>query len=341
MKTLYIRTEANLTTATGHMTRCIAIAEKAKCNGINTVFIVAENGSKDLPEANGFDVIVLDRQWDDFNGEIPVMEALIKELNIKCLLIDSYFVSEEYMEAVGKYTKTAYIDDLHERVWPAHIIIDYAVYFDLFDYEGEYPNSERLLGCKYAPVRPEYENVIPKETLDSARECLVVTGGSDENHFMKNLLKLVLSRKDWNETHFTFICGKFNRDYQEIIDLSNDKDNVTVLSPLPSLRDVMNSTDMLITAGGTTLYEMAVCKVPGVAVRIASNQHLNVDGFVRHGLVLDGGDVEADFSYDELAIKIDSLIKDENIRKEIVTRMDGFVDCKGAERIALALGKYL
>lgn len=332
--TVYIRTEANRTTATGHMTRCIAIAKEIRAMGGEVIFIVAEMVSTKLIIEAGFEYICLDRVWDDFDGEIPVILRLIEDNDIKIMLIDSYYVTSRYMEAVRSKTRTAYIDDLHDQIWPVDAIINYAVYSDLFDYNLEYPDSDRLLGCDYMPLRPEYKDIVVEER-GKCSNALVVTGGGDEYHFIKNLASRISKEAALKDMTFTLICGAFNVDYDELCALyTGASDNIRLLKSVPSLKDYLLGSDMIITAGGTTLYEAAVCQVPCIAFRIADNQNYNVTAFGEKGLAIDAGDVRYDFSYDNLIQSICQLKKDDNLRKAIRTRQKKTVDGQGAYRIA-------
>lgn len=364
--TLYIRTEANLITATGHMMRCLAIADAAAEKGICTVFIVAEEGSERFPRERGYETICLGRRWDDFTGEISVMERLIAERHVELMLIDSYFVSEDYMKAVTKMTRTAYVDDLHAAVWSCSILIDYAVYYDLFDYRKEYPDAKLLLGCKYAPLRKEFWKLPAKQIRQTVKKVLVVTGGTDEHQFMKRFTEALLSQRNlFAGVEFTLICGPFNREIEEIRQLSAEymaeagileddgkgiSDNRTdgkadgikikIYPSLPTLKDAMLETDLLITAGGTTLYEMAACGTPGICFCIADNQLDNVLGFAGQGLAWYAGDVRKDFSYDRLMQMMKELMGDYAARAAVSEKLRALVDGKGAERIVDAVIHY-
>lgn len=349
--TLYIRTEANRVTATGHMMRCLAIADAAAEKGIRTVFIVAEEGSEKFPKERGYETVCLGRRWDDFAGEIPVMERLIAKRQVEALLIDSYFVSGDYMKAVTKMTRTAYIDDLHAAIWSCSVLIDYAVYYDLFDYRKEYPDTQLLLGCGYAPLRREFRDLPKKEIRRDVKKALVVTGGTDEYHFMRRFTEALLSRKElFDGVEFTLVCGAFNRDTEEIRKLSlqcaakcnteSDAMKIKIYPTLPTLKDAMLETDLLITAGGTTLYEMAACGTPGICFSMADNQLDNVRGFAARELVLYAGDIRNEFSFDHLLRMMTELMRDHAARTAVSQRLRTLVDGKGAGRIVDAVIHY-
>lgn len=337
-KIIYIRTEANKTIATGHMMRCLSIADAAKEMGIASVFIVAEEVSRSMPEQRGYEVICLNHTWDDFDGEITVMTELIQKLKIEILLIDSYFVSLNYMDALKRLTKTAYIDDLHDAIWPCCKLINYAVYSDYFPYEEEYPDTQLILGSEYMPLRQEYQNMPRRILKNEVREVLLLTGGSDLQHFMKTAAELILEKEDWKPIHFTMVCGAFNTDLEELMKLAEDCGNhISVYPALPTLKEKLLEADIVVTAGGTTLYEMAACGTPGIVFQLADNQRWNVKAFTEKGLTLCAGELGNDFSKERLAETLEKLINNFELRKEMSERLQRLVDGQGANRIVQKL----
>ena len=337
---LYFRVEANTTTAMGHMTRCVSIADGAKKIGIDSVFIVAETCSARLPESKGYKVICLNRRWDDFDGEIPIIEGLIKENNIKTLLVDSYWVSEKYMEAVNKMTRLAYIDDLYEKIWPVSAVINYSVYQELFDYARDYEGKKLILGTKYFPLRSEYVGLPKRQISGEVKEILVVSGGSDELSFMKTMAEKLIETCSFEGIHFTFILGPFNKDYNEIMKITSDVTSITVLKSLPTLKEAMLKADVLISAGGTTLYEMAACSLPGIVYILADNQKYNAEGFGRKGLAMYAGDIREKETINNIFKYLSKLVDDRQLRQDMIDRLYELLDGQGATRIAEELCYY-
>ena len=340
MNHLYIRTEANVNTAMGHMMRCTSIAESARKIGAEVTFIVAEEGSGKLPESKEFEVICLNKKWDDFENEIPVIKELIKERNIKILLVDSYWVSSEYMEEVSRCTKLAYIDDLHERIWPVDILINYSVYSDCFNYEDEYNGKKLLLGTDYFPLRKEYIGISKRKISSDVKEVLIVSGGSDELHFMKRFAFRLSENEFFNNINFTFILGNFNDDYDSITEISNRVNNIKVLKTLPTLKDIMLTSDLIISAGGTTLYETAAVSLPVITYILADNQYYNATSFGKKKLALYAGDIREENTMNVLEEYLLEMINNKKLREEMSERLFNLLDGKGADRIAEKLCNY-
>lgn len=337
---IIIRCDANKEIATGHMKRCMSIASELLKKGAEVIFAVASDSSKGYLEGK-YKIIKFDNEYNEPEIEMPKMISQLESEKPNLLLVDSYFVSPEYMEKMRDYTKVAYIDDLYERVWPADIIINYGIIADSYPYDRDYKNSMRLLGPKYMPINEIYKAVKPSIIKEKAESVLIVSGGSDENHVMLNTLKCILENYESNKLlkkiHFTFICGAFNKDIEDLECLGDKKTNITVLRSLPNLAGAIADSDLIVTAGGTTLYEMAILGCPGIIYKLADNQNENIKGFVQNDIALYAGDVRDNFSYEKLLESIINLAEDYTLRKQLSAKGKKIVDANGAERLAKEL----
>ena len=66
--TLYIRADMNSEISTGHVMRCLSVADAAKRMGREAVFITADDQPKDLIESRGHRCIVLGSRWNDLEN---------------------------------------------------------------------------------------------------------------------------------------------------------------------------------------------------------------------------------------------------------------------------------
>lgn len=331
-KKVIIRCDANKEIATGHMKRCQAIAEELEKLGMQVIFAVASRESIDYLDTSK-KYIVFNNNYNEYDIEEEKMIAQLIAEKPDVLLVDSYSVTPKYLDSMRKYTRVAYIDDLYERVWPVDIIINYGIIADTYPYGEDYKAATQLLGPKYMPINKVYRNAVPNVIKEKAENVLIVSGGSDEEHFMKNLLlKLLLS--DDNGLNYTFICGYFNTDYDEMEEIVKKVRNITILKSLPSLVNIIGESDIIVSAGGTTLYEMALMGCPGIVYKLADNQTENIKGFVNKEIALYAGDVRNYFSYDNLVNTISELAKDYEKRKQLSNRGKEIIDAYGARRLA-------
>ena len=114
---LYIRTDMNDKIATGHLMRCLSIADVAKQYGEDTVFLLADEQAVEILRSRGHQFIVLHTKWNDMDSELQVIENVISERKIDKILIDSYQVTENYLKRLTDRVTTFYIDDLNAFIY--------------------------------------------------------------------------------------------------------------------------------------------------------------------------------------------------------------------------------
>lgn len=122
------RVDTNETVATGHFMRCLSIANALKKSGNEVVFITADDTGKGFAEAQGFFAISLGTLWNNMVSEYVYLEKYITENNIKKIIIDSYYVTAEYLQKLSNITDIFYIDDIFAFRYQVNTIINYNIY---------------------------------------------------------------------------------------------------------------------------------------------------------------------------------------------------------------------
>ena len=112
-------------------------------------------------------------------------------------------------------------------------------------------------------------------------------------------------------------------------------DNNTRLfySPEPnSLINIIVSSDIAISAAGQTLFELARCGIPIIAVAVANNQKTNISQFKKLGLTLSSNNCLNNKIMENI---IDDMVilSDQKIRKRVSDRAMKLIDGKGSGRI--------
>ena len=97
------------------------------------------------------------------------------------------------------------------------------------------------------------------------------------------------------------------------------------------LKEIMEKVDIAISAGGSTLYELASCGVPTIAIKVAENQVLLVNELEKRGIVI-GLDSDNKNFGKELTKDIMFLITDRDRRREMAAKAVNLMDGRGALR---------
>ena len=330
---LYIRTDMNQVIATGHMMRCLSIADAASELGEQVTFILADNQAASYIADRGYERIVLNTKWDDMEAELPALELVIKENKITSLLVDSYRVTEAYLKTLSSLTKVLYLDDLNVSLYDVDAIICYANYWEKFQYEHRYQDTKLYLGTEYTPLRKEFSNIIDKEIKEKAEKLLLMSGGNDEKHILAGILDaidIIAFKK------ITVICGRYYAGYEELVDKYKDYKNICIYQAVTDIEKYMQEADLAVSAGGTTLYELCACGTPTISFLLADNQLDNVRKFAEDNVIDYAGDVRSENVIENVAKLISRYKEDKGLRLERSKKMREVVDGQGARRIAEA-----
>jgi spore coat polysaccharide biosynthesis predicted glycosyltransferase SpsG len=269
------------------------------------------------------------------DGEIEVIEDVIKSNNIEKLLIDSYQVTESYLERLTSITKTYYIDDVNSFKYPVSAIICYAVYHEKFNYKSRYSegDTEFYLGPQFTPLRKEFTDVKDKDIKDSPEEILVLSGGADQYDILYRMIDSGLLER---YKKVNVVCGKYYKNIERLQKLAGEKGNIFIIQNASNLIDYMIDADIAISAGGTTLYELCACGTPTISYIIADNQMDNVKTFDSIGLIPFAFDGREDRINESLG-EVLKRFEDRDYRMEKNKLLKEFDCSSGSKKIAALL----
>lgn len=328
----FIRADMNCVIATGHMMRCLSIADAISKRGGRVIFISADSEPEKLVKSRGYEIEILGSDWNDMEAEIPKLATILERYSNKVMLVDTYQVTEKYFSEIKKYVKAIYIDDLKAGAFDVHTIVSYAVYAGDLDYPAFYKEKNLepnfCLGLDYTPLRDMFVDCPAKAINSKIEKILVMSGGTDTCN-MLDKFTAALAQKGYE---LTVICGRLNPN-RETLRRKYDEKNVTILDSVDNMKDYINDADVVITAGGTTLYELCAVGTPAITFSFADNQLLNVAGFDSRGIMYCAGDARCD---DVVGKTLELLAKyeDVSVRQKMSVLQRNTVDGHGADRIA-------
>lgn len=339
MKKILIRTDMNKYIATGHVMRCLSIADAAVDEGCQVLFVSSDNGGRDVVKNRGYDYISLGTVWNRMEDEIDKLYEEINRFKPDCILVDSYYVTDNYMGQLKKICKTAYIDDLGNCIYPCDILICYANYYEKFMYHQKYVSGTRLLlGCSYTPLRKVFSLIEKKEISHDVREILLMSGGTDSFHIIQNLLdKFMQTSEVLKNVHIVSVCGRYNDDYESISKMYENDDVIEVVSSVNNIEEYMTHADIAVSAAGTTLYELCACGVPTICYTIADNQVENALSFDGDDMMINAGDLRESGTIDKIFDSVINLMRNYDKRVAMSKKMLELVDGHGASRIVKEL----
>lgn len=311
---IYIRTDGNSKIATGHLVRCLCIAQALESLEKSVCFLVSDEDSfsllKDLAASVfygytfSFDVKVLKTAcYDNLELELEELADLLTSsntlLNSKTTLlnsqevfqtknssfvkpiifIDSYFVTEHYFASLSKFAKIAYMDDLRSFDYKVDLVVNYDAIppSKRQEYELSYTNAGvSLLGAEYTPLRSQFQN---QEIAlhDKIENILITTGGSDPCDFTFTLSKYLLSLELALELHV--VVGRLFKNIEPLEELAKHYPSLHLHSNVSNMASLMKQCDYAVSAAGTTLYELCALGIPAISISMADNQILMAETF--------------------------------------------------------------
>lgn len=348
----FIRADGNDMTGAGHIMRCLTIgAELVKLVSREEVmFLCADEGSGELVRQQGFRALVLGTDYRDMASEMPVLEHVLKEpaagsagetadSRKDCspvILVDSYYVTDEYLEGLQRFGTVVIMDDMGKRKYPADMVINYNVTADPESYSRNYDGTDTklLLGSAYVPVREQFLDR-NYQVRGQAKTVLITAGGGDSENIAGRLLgELFVENLEYH-----LVAGRFNPHFETLKRMEDRHKNIHLHCNVTDMAGLMAAADIAVTAGGSTIYELASLGVPLICFSCAENQEPLTEYIDVHNIAGFAGAFHRD---SEAAAKrmgslFRELVSDEALRRQYHYSEKKLVDGHGAERLAAAL----
>jgi len=335
-KLLVVRADASPGMGTGHLLRCLALAQEWKDRGGNVILITACKVAS-LLERFGeekVEVVPLGNAYPD-SDDLRETRRVRNNYPGAWLVLDGYHFDIAYQSAVAEgHSRLLVIDDnAHLLHYQAEIIVNQNIHAWMV--ASRYPPAcTLLLGPDYALLRREFR--ISKVKLGQqpqvARRILVLLGGSDPANITRKVLA-ALSAVTIPGLEVVVLLGPANehRAGLEAV-VQNARYSVRLEQDARNVARWMLWSDLVIAGAGTVTWELCRIGVPGILLTLADNQRLSAEAVSAAGLAVWAGDAE-DIRPEELARVIGDLAHDQIRRAEMSKRCRRLVDGRGPQRV--------
>lgn len=345
----FIRADGNAEIGAGHLMRCLSIAKELQAAGQNVCFVCADEQSAALAEKYGFQTHVLGTDHRNMESELPSWRLLIDNLkktdcfDKHAILVDSYHVTNPYLTALGQFGYIGLLEDFGTCEYPVDCVINYNAQASLLEYEKLYQGKEvfLLIGSDYVPLRRQFR-VSPDycyHIRNEVREVLITTGGGDSTNIAGKILEEIYD----SERIFHLVAGHFNPHFYDLKTLEECHANIRIHHDVTDMAELMRRCDIGLTAGGSTVYELAALGVPFLCFSYADNQEALVQYIGRKEIAGAAGawNHDAQKTVKEIGKLFAELCCNREKRALCSKRERGMVDGYGAVRIAAQLVREL
>ncbi|KAF5086817.1 Acetyltransferase (GNAT) domain protein [anaerobic digester metagenome] len=315
-----ILTEGSEEIGFGHVTRCMSIYQAFQERGLDTELVVNGNKSiEKLMEGTNHRII----NWLKRDELISVIH------DSDITVVDSYLAPPELYEIISGESLGVYIDDNNRISYPEGMVVNGSVNAEKLQYP-EKKGLYYLLGSRYIPLRREFWNIKPLKIKSNLQSIMITFGGDD----VRNMTPIILEtlENEFPELKKNVVIGRGFKNLDEIEKLKSDNVNLVYYPDADGMIGTMLQSDLAVSAGGQTLYELARLGLPTLSVAVASNQLHNVKNWEQTGF----SNYMGLWTDENLPEKIVENLRDLNhhgIRNQMSETGKRAVDGRGALRI--------
>ena len=351
-----IRCDASHEIGTGHVMRCLTLADQLRDKGGEVTFICREHSGNinDVIEKHGFSVHRLpfiDTPSDkDFRSEYarwlaaPVETdaletgAWLKDRNrsIDLLVVDHYALGAEWEIAVRPLvSRILVIDDLADRRHDCDLLLDQNRLASSDKcYDGLVPaHCRNLIGPGYALLRPEFVRMRAESgQLRDARRLFLFFGGSDPTDETGKALRALTMLTDYELTA-DVVVGQTNPHRGAVEKACRQMPGMAYHSQVDNMAELMARAGLGLGAVGVTTYERCCLGLPTLITAIAENQIAIGRGADKHGVARYLGR-SSEVTTEMIAEAVAPFLRDATIGTQMAAKARALVDGHGAQRVA-------
>lgn len=300
---IVFRCDASIQIGTGHVMRCLTLADELARQAAKCHFICREHEGNliDFIAQKGYEVYKLEAVYldDNVKGDIePILfhsqwlgtsqdEDAQQTINIvntiqpEWLVIDNYALDSYWEEKLRPHCNNILvIDDLADRKHDCDVLLDQTYGRNNKDYQNLVPNHcEILCGTTYALLRPEFSKwrqySLERRKDNSVNNILINLGGVDKDNITSRILESLKQATLPELCTITVVMGSNSPWLDTVTTKANQLPWLTeVKTGVSNMAELMANSDLAIGAAGSTSWERCCLGLPTIMLVLAENQLL-------------------------------------------------------------------
>lgn len=354
---IIFRVDASQLIGSGHVMRCLTLANNLKMHEAETIFIcrhlpeylqsmleqqhhiVYRLSTPDIQRDNaGY------AEWLGVSQEEDAIDTINIIGNKTCdwMVVDHYALDIIWETSIRLISKNILvIDDLAQRKHACDLLLDQNLYLDMSSrYLHLVPSQcNCLLGPVYALLRPEFSvlrnQIKPRD--GKIGRILVFFGGMDAINLTGRVLES-LRDNILDDVIVDVIIGKQHPKISSIQALCEELGFICHIQT-SEIAQLMSLADFSIGAGGTATWERCCLGLPTMAFIAAENQEKLIYDAAKAGLIIAAGNVNDALSIDIAVVtkKIVEVLKNKKLLSDISRMGMSLVTGDGVEKVRRAM----
>ncbi len=300
MKVVF-RTDASLEIGTGHVMRCLTLADELKHRGHETIFIsrlhpghlgqwIGERGHSffGLPYDPSFNSksiaptsLPVHSEWlgASWQTDAEQTQQALSQLNPDWLIVDHYALDQHWQQQLKPYyQRLMVIDDLADRSHQSDLLLDQTFGRDAQNYRCWVPEHCAVLaGAEYALLRPEFsqhrDDSLARRKTPDLKQVLVAMGGVDKDNATGSILDALRESPLPSQCQITVALGPTAPWINNITEQARSMPwDTRVRVNVTNMAQLMSASDLAIGAAGSTSWERCCLGLPCLMLVLAPNQ---------------------------------------------------------------------
>lgn len=309
---IFFRADAALQIGTGHVMRCLTLADALRDREAQCCFICREHPGNliDLIHQRGYDVHALpyDENWEaqdersaqaawlgaDWQMDIEQTKVGADDTEIDWLIVDHYALDRRWESSMRSHCRRLMvIDDLADRPHDCDLLLDQNLGRSEPDYAGLLiPDTTTLVGPQYALLRPEFAVLRPQSlarraTNPQLKNLLITMGGVDTDNATGQVLDTLKVCTLPHDLRITVVLGPHAPWLADVEALAAKMPRPTqVLVGVSNMAELLAESDLAIGAAGGTALERCCLGLPSFVLVLAENQLAGAIALQNEGAVI-------------------------------------------------------
>jgi UDP-2,4-diacetamido-2,4,6-trideoxy-beta-L-altropyranose hydrolase len=331
---LIVRADATSAIGSGHLMRCLALAQ-AWAGNKDSVHFVSRCESASISASVRGEGFVL-HAVQDVDAGWDAIEDLVKAEPGSALVLDGYgFNAADHERGRSLGMPVLAIDDnAHLPNYAADLIVNQNPYANELCYSAA-AHSRLLLGTQYALLRREFaaRRLAERECRENACRILVTLGGSDPDNVS---LKVVEACQQTTGTEACVVAGPANCHLDELRSAVRGDSRIHIETATTAMSRWMAWAEMAVIGAGSTCWECCYMGLPAITIVLAENQKRIAEWMAEARITVNLG-WHTEVSVARISRAIGTLAAAQPMRTAMNQRGQKLVDGRGAARVAQAL----
>lgn len=311
------RTDASMHIGTGHVMRCLTLANAMRERGAQSTFICRphEGHLLDFIKQRGHTAKALAPADDAFTGPADPIHAkwlgtdwasdaaqtqqALGDQVVDWLVVDHYALDRRWEQSMRAHTRRIMaIDDLADRPHECDLLLDQNLGRQAKDYGGLLSrHTQTLIGPAYALLRPEFaqwrEHSLQRRAQPQLKNLLITMGGVDQANATGQVLDALTRCELPADLRITVVMGPTAPWLVQVQAQAAAMPRPTqVLVGVSNMAQLMAESDLCIGAAGGSAWERCALGLPALVLILAANQHGGAMALQSHGAALVAADTQ-------------------------------------------------